>query len=45
MTEIGEIERDETLKAAAERELEEETGIKRVYLEQFGLFDALRLSS
>jgi hypothetical protein len=34
MAEIGEVERDE-----------EETGIKRVYLEQFGVFETLRLSS
>jgi 8-oxo-dGTP diphosphatase len=35
----GFVENGETLKAAAERELAEETGIKRVYLEQFGVFD------
>jgi ADP-ribose pyrophosphatase YjhB (NUDIX family) len=33
MTKIREVERDEALEAAAEREFEEETGTKRVYSE------------
>ena len=35
----GFLEPDETLEDAARRELEEETGLKRVYLEQLGTFD------
>ncbi len=37
----GFVEQKETLQAAAERELAEETGIKKVYLEQYGVFDGL----
>ncbi len=37
----GFVEKEETLLAAAERELAEETGIKKVYLEQYGVFDEL----
>ena len=34
----GMVEIDESLEAAARRELQEETGIEQVYLEQFGAF-------
>ncbi len=37
----GFVGRDETLEQAARRELEEEAGLKRVYLEQFCAFDAI----
>lgn len=35
----GFIRENETLKAAAERELKEETGLKGIFLEQFGVYD------
>lgn len=37
----GFVDMDETLEHAAVRELEEETGIKGVHLEQFYVFDAI----